>query len=147
MEADERYMRQALDLAREAARAGDHPFGSVIVAPGGEVVARGRNREVTSSDVTAHAEIEALRAATSTLGTTCLKGYTLYASGEPCVMCSFAIRQTGLSRVVYGAPSARNARVSPDPLCDPAFKTPPPMVESGILARESKSVQGRSDIP
>lgn len=99
---DEQYMRMALDLAREAAAAGEVPVGAVVVSEG-EVVGRGFNQPIGKHDPTAHAEIVALRDAASKLGNYRLPGCTLYVTLEPCAMCSGAIMHARIGRVVFGA--------------------------------------------
>src|SRR5882672_1176815 len=84
--ADARFMRAALDLAGEAAAAGEVPVGAVVVKDGA-IIGRGSNRPITTSDPTAHAEIVALREAASALGNYRLTGCELYVTLEPCVMC------------------------------------------------------------
>ena len=95
-------MREALALAAEAAAAGEVPVGAVVVR-GGEIVGRGYNRPITSSDPTAHAEIVALREAAQALGNYRLPGCDLYVTLEPCAMCVGAMIHARLARVVYGA--------------------------------------------
>ncbi len=99
----EAYMDEALALAREAAAAGEVPVGCVIVGPDGTVLGRGRNRREESGDATAHAEIEAIRAACAALGDWRLEGCTLYVTLEPCPMCAGAIINARVPAVVYGA--------------------------------------------
>lgn len=99
---DEQYMRMALDLAREAAAAGEVPVGAIVVSEG-EVVGRGFNQPIGKHDPTAHAEIVALRDAASKLGNYRLPGCTLYVTLEPCAMCSGAIMHARIGRVVFGA--------------------------------------------
>ncbi|MGE0433477.1 MAG: nucleoside deaminase [Planctomycetota bacterium] len=95
-------MRQAIDLARASVRDGGGPFGCVIVRDG-KVIATGRNQVVPHHDPTAHAEVEAIRAACSALGTHLLSGCELYTSCEPCPMCLAAIWWARLDRVYFGA--------------------------------------------
>ena len=95
-------MREALALAAEAAAAGEVPVGAVVVR-GGEIVGRGYNRPITSSDPTAHAEIVALREAAQALGNYRLPGCDLYVTLEPCAMCVGAMVHARIARVVYGA--------------------------------------------
>ena len=99
----EEMMREALDLAREAAAAGEVPVGCVIVGPDGAVLGRGRNRREELSDATAHAEIEAIREVCAALGTWRLEGCALAVTLEPCPMCTGAIINARLPVVVYGA--------------------------------------------
>lgn len=99
----EKYMRAALALAREAAENGEVPVGCVVVSPGGEIIGRGRNRREERSDATAHAEVEAIRAACAALGTWNLSGCAIFVTLEPCPMCAGAIISSRVSTVVYGA--------------------------------------------
>ena len=99
---DERWMRRALDLAVQAAGMGEVPVGAVIVRHGEEIGA-GANAPIRDADPTAHAEINALRAAARATGNYRLPGTTLYATLEPCVMCAGAIVHARIDRVVYGA--------------------------------------------
>ncbi len=98
------YMRAALVEAQIAMDvSGDVPVGAVIVDAAGEIVARGRNEKELLGDPTAHAEIVAIRDATSLLGDWRLEGMTLVVTLEPCVMCAGAIQAARISRVVFGA--------------------------------------------
>ena len=99
----EKYMHEALALAREAAAGGEVPVGCVIVSPDGVIVGRGRSRREELPDATAHAEVEAIRAACAALGTWNLSGCALFVTLEPCPMCAGAIINARLSTVVYGA--------------------------------------------
>jgi tRNA(adenine34) deaminase len=95
---DERFMRMALDEARQA----DFPFGAVIVRDG-VVLARGRNLGRTTHDPTAHGEMVAIRRFVAEHGGAALRGTTLYTTGEPCVMCTGAILWSHIGRLVYAA--------------------------------------------
>ncbi len=99
---DEDYMRIALDLARDAAAAGEVPVGALVVKDG-EIVGRGFNAPISRHDPTAHAEIQAMRDASQKLGNYRLVGCTLYVTLEPCAMCSGAIQHARIARLVYGA--------------------------------------------
>ncbi len=99
---DERWMREALQLARAAMQAGEVPVGAVVVKDGA-VIGRGSNAPVARHDPTAHAEVIALRAAAQQLGNYRLDGCTLYVTLEPCTMCAGAMLHARLARVVYGA--------------------------------------------
>ena len=103
MTEQEKYMAQALALAREAAAAGEVPVGCVIADGEGRVIGRGRNRRETAKSALAHAEIEAIAEACRTLGGWRLWQCTLYVTLEPCPMCAGAILNAHLPRVVYGA--------------------------------------------
>ena len=98
----EGYMRQALDLAREAAARGEVPVGCVIVQ-GGRVVGQGRNRREEKQHTQSHAEMEAIRQANEALGSWRLDECTLYVTLEPCPMCAGAILNARIPRVYYGA--------------------------------------------
>jgi len=95
---DERFMRVALDEARQA----DFPFGAVIVQDG-SLIARGRNLVQTNGDPTAHGEMVAIRRCLADKGAAALRGSTLYTSGEPCAMCMGAIVWSGIARLVFAA--------------------------------------------
>ena len=98
----EDYMREALELARQAAAEGDVPVGCVIVKDG-EIVGRGLNRREERGDATAHAELEAIRDACRRLGSWRLHGCTLYVTLEPCPMCAGGIINARIETVRYGA--------------------------------------------
>jgi tRNA(adenine34) deaminase len=99
---DAEYMRQALEHARAAERAGEVPVGAVLVLDG-RVVASGANRPISACDPTAHAEIEALRAGAQALGSYRLNDTTLYVTLEPCLMCAAALVHARVRRLVFGA--------------------------------------------
>jgi tRNA(adenine34) deaminase len=99
---DEKYMRRALELARRAEGEGEVPIGSVVVVDG-EIVGEGWNRPIASSDPTAHAEIQAMRAAAQAAKNYRLSGATLYVTLEPCDMCIGAMFHARIARTVYGA--------------------------------------------
>lgn len=96
----EDFLRRALQLAHANAAAGGRPFGAVVVKDG-RVVATGVNEIAATGDPTAHAELQALRAASKMLGTTRLDGCVVYASGHPCPMCLSAMYLTGISSAEY----------------------------------------------
>jgi len=104
--ADENFMNAALDLAREAAEAGEAPIGAVTVR-GGLICGRGRNGPLAGNDPTAHAEILALREAGAALGNYRLEDVTMYVTLEPCVMCAGALVQARVGRLVFGARDLR----------------------------------------
>lgn len=106
-ERDAIYLRQAIELSRTARQRGNRPFGSVIVAPDGTVLGAGWNSNGESGDCTAHAEVQAIREACQRHDRTALEQATLYASGEPCVMCAGAIFWANIRRVVYGIDDQR----------------------------------------
>jgi tRNA(adenine34) deaminase len=104
-------MRLALDQASEAAQRGEVPIGAVIVADG-KVIAAAGNRTIADCDPTAHAEMVALRAAAREIGNHRLGLVTLYVTIEPCAMCSGAMIQARISRLVYGADDPKGGAVT-----------------------------------
>jgi len=99
---DEVFMRRALELARRAQEEGEVPVGAVLVFEE-KILGEGWNRPIAASDPTAHAEIQAMRAASSALSNYRLPGATLYVTLEPCVMCAGAMFHARIGRVVFGA--------------------------------------------
>lgn len=100
MVSDLEAMQAALGEARKANAAGEVPIGAVIICRG-EMIARGQNSVIRTSDPTAHAEIVALRQAARTFGNYRLNGCSLYVTLEPCAMCAGALVQARLDRLVY----------------------------------------------
>jgi tRNA(Arg) A34 adenosine deaminase TadA len=99
--ADHQFMRLAVEQAKQSVRDGQSPFGAVIVRRG-EVVCAVHNVVWATTDITAHAEVHALRVACETLGTIDLAGCTIYSSTEPCPMCFSAIHWANCDRIVFG---------------------------------------------
>ena len=99
---DETFMRRALELARRAQEEGEVPVGAVVVLDG-MIVGEGWNRPIASCDPTAHAEIQAVRAAAAALGNYRLAGAALYVTLEPCDMCLGAMFHARIGRAVFGA--------------------------------------------
>jgi tRNA(adenine34) deaminase len=104
--ADERFMREALLRARQAAAAGEVPVGAVVVA-GGAIAGGGANSPIARGDPTAHAEILALREAAAALRNYRLEAATLYCTLEPCVMCAGALVAARVARLVFGTRDLR----------------------------------------
>ncbi|KDA04971.1 cytidine deaminase [Microbacterium sp. CH12i] len=100
---DERAMRRALELAAEAAAAGEIPVGAVVLDSEGQIIGEGRNIREETHDPTGHAEIVALRQAAASVGSWNLETHTLVVTLEPCVMCAGAILQARIGRLVFGA--------------------------------------------
>ena len=107
------FMRQAIALAIENIRNGGGPFGAVVVKDG-KVVATGVNRVTANNDPTAHAEVSAIRAACTKLGTFDLSGCSIYTSCEPCPMCLGAIYWAHIDKIYYGANQLDAANVDFD---------------------------------
>ena len=103
---EEDFLREAIAEARLAELSGEVPVGAVIVHDG-QVIARGRNRVITDSDPTAHAEIVALRAAGAALANYRLLDCDLYTTLEPCAMCAGAILHARIRRLLYAAPDPK----------------------------------------
>lgn len=101
-ELDEKFMRQALNEAQQAFDQQEVPIGAVVVCQG-RVIGRGHNLVESLQDPTAHAEMQALTAATETLGSKYLLQCTLYVTVEPCIMCAGAIGWAQVGRIVWGA--------------------------------------------
>jgi tRNA(adenine34) deaminase len=99
---DEEFMRRALGLAKQAQAEGEVPIGALVVLDGA-IVGEGCNRPIAAADPTAHAEIQAMRAAAKKLGNYRLTGATLYVTLEPCDMCVGAMFHARIARAVYGA--------------------------------------------
>jgi len=106
----EPFMRAALDEAREARRLGEVPVGAVVVLDG-RIVGTGFNQPIGSNDPTAHAEIQAIRAAARAVGNYRLTGAALYVTVEPCLMCVGAMVHARIGTLVYGAPEPKAGAV------------------------------------
>ena len=128
---EERFMRLALKEAQEAFRCDEVPIGAVVVCQG-RVIARGHNLTETLTDVTAHAEMQAITSASSFLGGKYLNDCTLYVTVEPCLMCAGALGWSQISKVVFGAADEKRGFHT---FCDNPFhkKT---KIEGGVLAEE-----------
>ena len=135
MENDTRYMTMALAEAQKAFAMGEVPVGCVIVADA-QVVGRGHNLTETLADVTAHAEMQAITAATNTLGGKYLTQCTLYVTVEPCVMCAGAIGWAQVQRVVYGASDEKRGFT----VYAPKALHPKCTVSSGVLEAECREL-------
>ena len=131
MNEDQQWMRIALAEAKAAAAEDEIPVGAVVVS-GGRLIARAHNLTERLTDVTAHAEMQAITAAATALGGKYLTDCTLYVTVEPCVMCAGAIGWSQLGRLVYGAddPKRGYRRFAPDAL------HPRTQVVNGILEEE-----------
>lgn len=126
---DEYFMRQALQEAHVAFDMGEVPVGVVIVS-NQRIIARAHNLTETLTDVTAHAEMQAITSAANVMGGKYLTDCTLYVTVEPCPMCAGALRWAQISRIVYGAPDEKRgySRVSTHLL------HPKTTVTTGIMA-------------
>jgi tRNA(Arg) A34 adenosine deaminase TadA len=106
---ERRHLRRCVELASEALEAGDEPFGSVLVAADGTVLAEDRNRVASVGDPTRHPEFELARWAAANLASAERAAATVYTSGEHCPMCAAAHGWVGLGRIVYAASSRQLA--------------------------------------
>lgn len=132
---DSYYMKQALLEAQKAADRGEVPVGAVVVCKG-RIIARAHNLTETLNDVTAHAEMQAITAAASTLGGKYLNECTLYVTVEPCVMCAGAIAWAQTGSLVFGAEDEKRGYQRYAPLA----LHPKTEVVKGVLADESAAL-------
>lgn len=136
-------MRRCLVLGRAALQAGETPVGSLIERDG-TILGEGQESTRSLLDPSAHAEVQAVRAACRNLGSTDLSGSTLYTTVEPCVLCAYAIRRAGVSRVVYGIPAGQAGGVTSSYaiLTDSTLTGWPaaPDVIEGVLAEECRAL-------
>ncbi|MBD5257487.1 MAG: nucleoside deaminase [Barnesiella sp.] len=142
-ETDARYMRMALEEARAALQADEVPIGAIVVA-NGQVIGRGHNMTETLGDVTAHAEMLAITAATQTINGKYLTGATLYVTVEPCLMCAGAIAWSQLTRIVYGAPDPKRGYTFY--LTPPAPKEPTEPEKTGKTGKAAATEQAQKTV-
>lgn len=139
----ESYMRRCLDLGRASLAAGEVPVGALVVRDGA-VLGEGRESTKERLDPSAHAEVQAIRAACQSLGSSDLSGCTLYTTVEPCVLCAYVIRRAGVSRVVYGVPAGQAGGVTSRYalLADLELTgwPAPPEILAGILEAECRAL-------
>lgn len=138
--ADARFMREAIAAAHLGVRAGQSPFGACVVRDG-RIIASAHNTVLRDGDPSAHAEVNALRAAAAALGTHDLSACTVYATGEPCPMCLGCCYWAHVGRVVYGSSIADSAAIgfgelpyAPADLLRSAAR--PILVDGGLLRDE-----------
>lgn len=132
---DKKFMRQAIGEARKALVEQEVPIGAVVVC-GGRVIGRGHNLVETLCDATAHAEMQSITAAATTLGGKYLKGCTIYVTVEPCVMCAGALAWSQIDRVVYGAADPKRGYST----VGGAIFHPKTIIEGGVLADECEAL-------
>ncbi|MBR1596130.1 MAG: nucleoside deaminase [Phocaeicola sp.] len=131
MNDDSFFMKQALMEAQKAFEAGEVPVGAIVTCKG-RIVGRGHNLTETLTDVTAHAEMQAITSAANTLGGKYLNECTLYVTVEPCTMCAGAIGWAQMGKLIYGASDEKRGytRFAPNAL------HPKTIVEKGLMAEE-----------
>lgn len=132
---DEQFMRKALVEAQAAFDEGEIPVGAIVVCRG-RIISRAHNLTETLTDVTAHAEMQAITAAANALGGKYLTDCTLYVTVEPCPMCAGAIGWAQIPRIVYGAPDEKRGyrRFAPDVL------HPKAKAIGGVLEEECRTL-------
>ena len=131
MNDDSFFMKQALTEAQKAFEAGEVPVGAIVTCKG-RIVGRGHNLTETLTDVTAHAEMQAITSAANTLGGKYLNECTLYVTVEPCTMCAGAIGWAQMGKLIYGTSDEKRGytRFAPNAL------HPKTIVEKGLMAEE-----------
>ena len=135
MDADERYMQEALREARMALEEDEVPIGAVIVCRG-RIIGKGHNMTERLHDPTAHAEMIAITAATEALGGKYLNDCTLYVTVEPCPMCSGALNWAQIGRVVYGCADPKRGAS----MFSPSLYHPKTRVDGGVLDKECSKI-------
>ena len=136
----ERWMREALSLAQQAAEADEVPVGAIVVH-NGEIIGRGFNQPIRSCDATAHAEIVAIRSASQFRNNYRLPGTTVYVTIEPCTMCLGAMIHARVDRLVFGATEPRaGAVVSQGSLLEAGHFNHQLSFIDGVLAEECSSL-------
>lgn len=129
---DENFLRQAVALAATARQGGNPPFGSLLVAADGEILARESNTSVSDGDITAHPELKLARWAARELSPERAAGTTMYTSCQPCIMCTGAIDRSGLGRVVFALSNDQLTTLKP------ATRLPPVRLEGPALFDEAR---------
>ena len=132
---DEKFMRKALDEARIAFNSDEVPIGAVIVSHG-KVIARAHNMTEALTDITAHAEMQAITMAANQLGGKYLTDCTLYVTVEPCIMCAGAIGWSQIRRVVFGAADEKRGFM----VYAPKALHPKCTVTQGVLEEECRTL-------
>lgn len=134
-EKDKKFMSMAISEARKALQLQEVPIGAIVVC-GDKVVGRGHNLVETLSDATAHAEMQCITAAASTLGGKYLKGCTLYVTVEPCIMCAGALAWSQIERIVYGADDPKRGYTT----VEGVVLHPKTQVERGVMREECEAL-------
>lgn len=132
---DHLFMKKALEQAAIAMEDGEIPIGAVVTYQE-NIIARAHNQVERLQDVTAHAEVLAITAASNTLGSKYLDECTLYVTLEPCVMCAGALHWSRLSRIVIGTPDPKKGFS----LFQPSILLDKTQIDTGLLAEESRNL-------
>jgi tRNA(Arg) A34 adenosine deaminase TadA len=142
---DLRLLRLAVAAAQRARDAGNHPFGAVLVSADGEVLLEAQNTVTTEHDVTGHAELNLVRAASARFTESELGRCTLYSSTEPCAMCAGGIYWSGIGRVVYALPEQRLGELTGADAENPTMH----LAARTVLAAGQRriEVEGPADLP
>ncbi|MBV2153552.1 nucleoside deaminase [Kitasatospora sp. SUK 42] len=111
---DEALLRRAIGIAARAVEAGDAPYGSLLVGPGGDVLAEAHNTVRRDADITAHPELKLARWAARELAPDVAAGTTVYTSCQPCGMCAGALVRSGIGRVVYALATEQLVELNPE---------------------------------
>ena len=135
-EQDKKFMQLAINEAQKALREEEVPIGAVIVC-GDRVIGRGHNLVETLCDATAHAEMQCITAAASTLGGKYLKDCTIYVTVEPCIMCAGALAWSQIGRVVYGADDPKRGYTT----VEGRVFHPKTVVERGVMREECEMLR------
>lgn len=145
IEIDTKLIKRCIELSQLSVKNKESPFGSVI-AKGSKILVESENKALRLSDASRHAEIEVMTKARQLLGTSDLSGYTIYSNYEPCVMCSFLIREYNLSRVVFATPSFEMGGFSRWNVLQATILgntkpfSEPPIVIPNLLAKEAEKL-------
>lgn len=137
---EEKYIKRAIELAKQAETYGEIPVGAVVVL-NGKIIGEGFNKRESKFDISSHAEIEALKSAEKSIGNWRLDGAELYVTLEPCLMCAGAILQSRLSKVVFGSYDEKDgAIVSNYYVYDSPSVHERPLVYGGVMKEECDSL-------
>ncbi|GAA2357515.1 nucleoside deaminase [Dactylosporangium salmoneum] len=133
---EERFLHRAIALATRSREDGDAPFGSLLVGPGGEVLAEDHNTVLSDDDITAHPELKLARWAARNLPAGVAAGTTMYTSCQPCGMCSGAIARSGIGRVVYALSAEQLDALKPSGGSPPVPQEGPALFAAACAAVE-----------
>lgn len=121
---DDVLLRRSFEVAQAARQNGNHPFGALLANQQGAILLEAENTVSTEQDLTGHAELNLVRAASGRLSVEVMRGLTMYASTEPCPMCAGAVHWSGVSRLVYGLSAVRLYDLSVGTLAEAPIDVP-----------------------